>query len=84
MNKDVSVAIRELCREVETTAGRKLVTPKDFVFLENEILDKLHEQISATTLKRLWGYLSEDVTPRVTTLNILAKTPASTRYALPL
>ena len=48
-------------------------TPKDFDFLAGQIFDKLHENVSSTTLKRIWGYLSEPSTPRLSTLDILAQ-----------
>lgn len=48
-------------------------TPKDFDFLAEQIFDKLHENVSPTTLKRIWGYLSEPSTPRLSTLDILAR-----------
>lgn len=58
---------------VEESAGRKIQTPKDFEFLSEQIFDRLHEHISPTTLKRLWGYLSEPSEPRLSTLNLLSK-----------
>ncbi|MBR5728954.1 MAG: hypothetical protein IKX61_01925 [Prevotella sp.] len=48
-------------------------TPKDFEFLSECIFEKFHEKISPTTLKRIWGYLSESTTPRTSTLDILSK-----------
>ena len=62
-----------LCAEVEAAIGRKLATPKDFDFLRNQIFSRLHIFISATTLKRIWGYLPDDVSPRRSTLYILAR-----------
>ena len=58
---------------IEETVGRKMKTPKDFDFLAGLIFDKLHENVSSTTLKRIWGYLSEPSTPRLSTLDILAQ-----------
>ena len=52
-----------LCAEVEAAIGRKLATPKDFDFLRNQIFSRLHIFISATTLKRIWGYLPDNVAP---------------------
>ena len=48
-------------------------TPKDFEFLSESIFEKVGERVSPTTLKRLWGYLSETTIPRLSTLNILAQ-----------
>lgn len=63
----------DLLRErVEQVVDRKMKTPKDYDYLSKSILEKQHENISATTLKRMWGYLSEPVKPRISTLDILA------------
>ena len=63
-----------LLREaIEKKAGRKMHTPKDFDFLSESIFETLHQKVSATTLKRLWGYLQESSVPRVSTLDLLAQ-----------
>ena len=49
-----------------------MATPKDFDFLSERIFEEVHEKVSSTTLKRIWGYLQNDNTPRSTSLNILA------------
>ena len=66
-------AIKQLCRAVERTLGRKMQTNKDFDCLADSIYEKTHAKISTTTLKRLLGYLSEGVTPRRYTLDQLAR-----------
>ena len=66
-------ALARLREVIEETVGRKMKTPKDFDFLAEQIFDKLHETVSPTTLKRIWGYLSEPSTPRLSTLDILAQ-----------
>ena len=58
---------------VEERVGRKMQTPKDFEFLSEQIFDSLHQHISPTMLKRLWGYLTEPSEPRLSTLNLLSK-----------
>lgn len=65
--------IDRLKAAIEVLVGRKMRTPKDFDFLSEQIFDKLHQTISPTTLKRLWGYLSEATVPRPSTLNILSQ-----------
>lgn len=64
-----------LLREsIEAAIGRKLRTPKDFDFLAESIFEKLHQRISPTTLKRLWGYLHDtSSSPRPSTLDLLAQ-----------
>lgn len=71
--RDQIEAIKQLRNAVERTIGKTLETNKDFENLSNSIYDKTHVRISATTLKRIWGYLSENVTPRRYTLDQLAR-----------
>jgi hypothetical protein len=66
-------ALARLRNLIEEKVGRKMKTPKDFDFLAEQIFDKLHESVSATTLKRIWGYLTEPSTPRLSTLDLLAQ-----------
>lgn len=65
--------ITRLRTAIETSLNHKLCTPKDFDFLTLQIWERLHEHISATTLKRLWGYVENDVHPRVFTLTLLSR-----------
>ena len=66
-------SIKRLCSEIETAIHHQLTTPKDFDTLREMVFSRLHILISATTLKRIWGYLSDGVTPRRGTLDILAQ-----------
>ncbi len=70
---DKEYLIGKLCEAVEIALDRKMRTPKDFKFLSDSILEKQNKTVSPTTLKRMWGYLSEPVTPRLSTLNILSQ-----------
>lgn len=63
----------KLCKEIETALHRQMKTPKDFDFLKDQIYARLHILVSSTTLKRLWGYLDEGVTPREKTLDVLTQ-----------
>ena len=65
--------IQRLREAMESVAGRRMQTPKDFNYLSEMIFDKMRQHISPTTLKRLWGYLSESPEPRTSTLNLLAQ-----------
>ncbi len=65
--------IEKLCRAVETTVGKKMHTPKDFDTLSEIIFDKLHQNISPSTLKRIWGYLPSSITPRLSSIDLLAQ-----------
>lgn len=68
MNND----IRLLCREVERTFGHTALTPRLFDDLSRSIMRHTGILLSPTTLKRIWGYLDEGVTPRRSTLDVLA------------
>ena len=65
--------IEQLRKAIERTIGKALETNKDFESLANSIYEKTHVSISTTTLKRIWGYLSENITPRQYTLDQLAR-----------
>lgn len=64
---------KQLCLDIEKAIGRELCTPKDFDLLRMCIYERLHTMISATTLKRIWGYLNEEVQTRKGSMNILAQ-----------
>ncbi len=60
---------------LETTAGCKIRTPKDFDFLSQCIYNRTGNLVSSTTLKRFWGYIEEGTKreTRLSTLDILAR-----------
>lgn len=65
--------IDALKRDVEERIGGRPYGHGDFTKLANEVFEVTKEMISATTLKRLWGYLrQESPTPQTRTLNVLA------------
>ena len=66
--------ILELRQCIENSVNRKIQTPSDFDFLRGVIWDRTHEQISASTLKRLWGYIDGVDSARNSTLNVLSRT----------
>ena len=68
-----TAAIANLRREIETAVNRRLATPKDFDVLREMIFSRLHILVSATTLKRIWGYIDDNVSTRRGTLDILAR-----------
>lgn len=49
--------ILSLRQDIEREVKRQIRTPYDFEFLAGVIWERLHENISPTTLKRLWGYI---------------------------
>lgn len=50
-----------------------MLTPKDFQFLSDDIFQQLHQTLSPSTLKRLWGYFPSVGRPRQFTLDILGQ-----------
>lgn len=62
-----------LKKSIEDALGQALKTPKDFEMLRDRIYARLGILMSATTLKRFWGYLRENVTARTGTLDILCR-----------
>lgn len=58
---------------VEESANHAIATSNDFIFLSGEIQGRLKETLSASTLKRLWGYVDGYASVRPSTLDILAR-----------
>lgn len=65
--------IQQLRDADEQKAGRRMHTPKDFDYLRERIYEECHEMVSISTLKRLWGYDRYEGTPRVSSLNPIAR-----------
>lgn len=62
-----------LLTEVEKKYGRRVATTTDFESLSVVIEHSIGELISSSTLKRLWGYVSLNPTPRIATLDVLSR-----------
>lgn len=62
-----------LCRDIEQLFGQQLQSPADFQLLLQQIWEKQHAVLSLSTIKRLWGYVASNGTPRLSTLNTLAQ-----------
>lgn len=62
-----------LLTEVEKKYGRRIATTTDFESLSVVIEHQIGELISSSTLKRLWGYVKLNPTPRIATLDVLAR-----------
>ena len=59
--------------EVAKVFGQKIQYPSDCERLSMSIREKLNETIGITTLKRLFGFVSDVQEPRTVTLDILAR-----------
>lgn len=65
--------IKSLLAAVEKYHLRSIRTTVDFEALSITIEQQTSERISASTLKRLWGYVSDRHEPRRYTLDVLSK-----------
>ena len=72
MSKEIP-ELKFLLSEVEKTYGRGVNTTTDFEALSVVIEHDINERLSSSTLKRLWGYVSNNSSPSLTTLNILSR-----------
>ena len=64
--------IEELKLQVEQKYGRTLSTTTDFEEFSLVLENTLSQSISASTLKRIWGYVNDRHKARKYTLDILA------------
>ena len=71
--EETKESIKRLCDAIEEALGRSVHTPKDFDMLSRRIFDRTGELLSRNTLRRIWGRIHDDVTPRCTTLDILSR-----------
>ncbi|MBR5100024.1 MAG: hypothetical protein IKX34_01820 [Bacteroidales bacterium] len=72
-NARIIPELNYLLTQVEKHYGRRVATSTDFEALSVFIEHETGELISASTLKRLWGYVTSRPTPRKDTLDILSR-----------
>lgn len=65
--------LKLLINDVENRVGRGMLSPKDFSHLHEVISNELNENISVSTLKRLWGYSKYLSKPSVSILSTLCR-----------
>lgn len=70
-----------LCQSIEQSLGHCIQSPKDFDQLREHIYTRLHQLISTSTLKRVWGYIDSESEPSRSTLNVLASFVGYGSYA---
>ena len=70
---DAEVHIERLHREVERVFGRPLAYPKDCESLAQSIIEQTARSISASTLKRVFGFTVTNSMPSTYTLDTLAQ-----------
>ncbi len=58
--------MEQILREmIERMVGRKMLVPRDFVWLSEKVLERTQQRVSASTLRRFWGYVNEGVTASI-------------------
>lgn len=73
MDKKEIPELQTLLQEVEKKYGRPLECTNDFRVLAALMEYECKEIVSVSTLKRLWGYVSQQTTPREGTLDVLSR-----------
>ena len=71
--KDNAQNLLLLRKAVEESINHKIETSSDFTYLAGVIQGRLKENLSSSTLKRLWGYIDGYKSIRDSTLDILAR-----------
>lgn len=64
---------QRLREQIEKMVGRKMRTPRDFTWLSEVMEERTQQKVSATTLRRFWGYVNEGVSASQYTKNVLAQ-----------
>ena len=62
----------EILRRVRETVGLDMTRSADFDVLSQAIKDKTKETLGVNTLKRLFGFKTDKVVPRHSTMDIIA------------
>ena len=70
--KDPRKALEEMVELTNLSTGYNPSTPSDFSMLSQRIKRVTGRDVSESTLKRIWGYVSYDSSPSSFTLNTLA------------
>lgn len=74
MNTEITqTEINWLCRAVEQKMQMAITRPRDFTLLSRSIGHEVGDTLSSTTLKRIWGYLSDGTRPQRSSLSVLAR-----------
>ena len=67
------IHIQKLKKLVEESTMHPLKTTKDFENLHWQMQERIHDTISTSTIKRLWGYIVSYETIREETLDVLCR-----------
>ena len=63
----------EILRRLKDKVGLDMAKSSDFDILSQSIIDSTSENLSVNTLKRLFGFKTDKVVPRVSTMDIIAQ-----------
>lgn len=75
------IYIELLKKAVENRFGRTPSSTKQYNALSIEIDSALGETLSASTLKRIWGYVDGGECPRTSTLDVMSRYAGAENYA---
>lgn len=70
----------EILKRVRTKVGLEMTRSADFDVLSQSIKDTTNENLGVNTLKRLFGFKTEKVVPRLSTMDIIAQYLGSSDY----
>lgn len=70
----------EILKRIKEKAGVSMNKSADFEILAQAIKDKTHENLGVNTLKRLFGYKTDKVVPRLSTMDVIAQYLDCTDY----
>ena len=63
----------EILKRIRIEAGIEMTKSVDFEILAQAIKDKTNENLGVNTLKRLFGYKTDKVVPRLSTMDVIAQ-----------
>ncbi len=63
----------EILKRVRETVGLGMTRSADFEVLSQAIKDRTNENLGVNTLKRLFGFKTERVVPRLSTMDVIAQ-----------
>lgn len=70
----------EILKRIREAVGVDMSKSSDFDILSQAIKDKTNESLGVNTLKRLFGYKTDKIVPRLSTMDIIAQYLGHTNY----
>lgn len=70
----------EILKRIKEKAGVNMTKSVDFDILAQAIKDETNESLGVNTLKRLFGYKTDKVVPRLSTMDVIAQYLGCTDY----